>query len=317
MVDFNKIASVALPIAGGVAGGVIAGPAGIGLGASAGQLAATAFNTATTKAPTMPGASGAEKGMAAMQRNLAEQAYGQFGLSSGEVSMMEDVTFRQNMRNINLLNEFNSIYNVDPAAQQMMANAMVNQIRNEGKDIRKEIALMDADAIRQSYERASTLAARASAQEAEIRKQEQMQYIAEQEFYKNQAQALTQSILGFAEAAAGYAEYYDAANEAQANTDAALAKEVVADTERMRASQEMRKTLKAPAAKTSTIESDLDALVKQNDYRGVIAYLDKKGLPRTYGGYLDSQDIQDYRYQELKNEEVDVEEAKFNKFMGF
>ena len=327
-IDWNKVGQTALPIAGGIVGGVATGgnPAGIALGMAAGGAGASIWSAATTPPPKMPTASGAERGLAELQSLMAEQSASMKGISSGEVALTEDVRFRQSLRNLNLMNQFNSIYNVDPAAQQMVANNVIQQLRDEGKDVRKEIQLMDIEAVRAGYERTSTLAARASAAQAEIRRQEQAAFMAEQEFYTAQANAISQNILGLAEAAAGYAEYMQEAGimEQQAANEAALRKEVAADQARLKKSKEdvallpeMAAAEKVPVSETIK-KSDLNLQKRSlsGDAMGVAKELEARGLPLEHGGILTRDDIIKYNYEKRSIENQKYLDDLF-KFYGF
>jgi len=183
----------------------------------------------------------------------------------------------------------------------VVANSVVQQLRDEGKDVRKEIQLMDLEAIRAGYERTSTLASRASAAQAEIRRQEQAAFMAEQEFYTAQANAISQNILGLAEAAAGYAEYMQEAGllEQQAANEEALRKEIAVDQAKLKKSKE----------DVALLHSQKRSLA--GDAMGVAEESDARGLPLDYNGRLNMDEIIKYDYEKM------LENRKFYNLFGF
>jgi hypothetical protein len=156
-------------VAGGAAATYFTGNPVVGMAVIGASGVAAQGIRSRANAPQLPGATGAQKAMGASQLNAAQRAEGLTGLTASEISNFEDVNLRQNLRNQAIINSFSQMQGMDIASQQLIADSIIEKAQIEQRDIRKEIMLMDTQALERNLRTQSALAGEAFATESEIR----------------------------------------------------------------------------------------------------------------------------------------------------
>ncbi|MCX7704055.1 MAG: hypothetical protein N2234_08190 [Planctomycetota bacterium] len=209
---FGAAASTASTAAGIGIGAFLGGLPGAAAGAAIGGAVGGSLSSlfALGAKPEIPRITGDQ--MVSMKRaqDIAARAVNLQGMSPAEVSAYQDVIYRNEIRQQNIMNAFNSVYAMGAAEQEVLAKSILDRERLEASRQEKELALLNADRVRQNVEiaiKANESAARQASLISEMeRRRKIMQLQFESEKWKNFAAGMT----GAAEGVAGAIAYYQA-----------------------------------------------------------------------------------------------------------